>query len=147
MNLETFEAEGVLSTETGDQLVHKAKGILISRALRMLQEAFLIQDTAERGVSREQLAKIVAFVSKMADRWCETFGEHRGEKLQADAFNLYHANHWVILPATKGYGKRGCSLVEVMAVDVQRPHWFVSHAWIEPRPRSFWERSAWRRFV
>jgi hypothetical protein len=32
----------------------------------------------------------------------------------------------------EGYEKKGCSLVELMAIEVQRPHWFVSHAWIEP---------------
>ena len=31
-----------------------------------------------------------------------------------------------------GYAKKGCSMVEIMAIQVQRPHWFVSHAWIEP---------------
>jgi hypothetical protein len=78
------------------------------------------------------LARLVVFISKMADRWCETFGEHRGKKLQLDTFNLYHANYWIIKPATEGYEKKGCSLVEVMAVQAQRPRWFVSHAWIEP---------------
>ncbi|CAL1128840.1 unnamed protein product [Cladocopium goreaui] len=68
----------------------------------------------------------------MADRWCETFGEQRGTRLQFETFNLYHANHWIIKPATDGYAKKGCSMVELMAIQVQRPHWFVSHAWIEP---------------
>ena len=68
----------------------------------------------------------------MADRWCETVGEHRGTRLRFDTFNLYHANHWIIKPATEGYEKKGCSLVEIMAIQVQRPNWFVSHAWIEP---------------
>ncbi|CAL1169645.1 unnamed protein product [Cladocopium goreaui] len=66
----------------------------------------------------------------MADRWCETFGEQRGTRLQFETFNLYHANHWIIKPATDGYAKKGCSMVEIMAIQVQRPHWFVSHAWI-----------------
>ena len=96
------------------------------------KEVFPIQDTAERGITHDQLEKIVAFISKMADRWCETFGVHYGEKLNFDTFNLYHANYWIIKPATEGYAKKGCSLVEVMAIQVQRPHWFVSHAWIEP---------------
>ena len=100
-----------------------------------MQEVFPIQDTAERGITREQLAKLVAFISKMAGGWCETFGDHRGERLKSDTFNLYHANFWIIKPATEGYGTggTGCSLVEIMAVHVQRPDWFVSHAWIEPR--------------
>ncbi|CAL1154999.1 unnamed protein product, partial [Cladocopium goreaui] len=60
----------------------------------------------------------------MADRWCETFGEQRGTRLQFETFNLYHANHWIIKPATDGYAKKGCSMVEIMAIQVQRPHWF-----------------------
>ena len=98
------------------------------------QEVFPIRDTAERGITGDQLEKIVLFISKMADRWCETFGEHCGEKLSFDTstFNLYHANYWIIKPATEGYAKKGCSLVEVMALQVQRPNWFVSHAWVEP---------------
>ena len=68
----------------------------------------------------------------MAEHWCETFGEHRGRQLHFKTFNLYHADYWITKPATNGYGGHGCSLVEVMAVQIQRPHWFVSHAWIEP---------------
>lgn len=96
-----------------------------------MQEAFFIQDTAERGITRAQMEKLVVFISKMVDGWCETYGEHRGKKLQVDTFNLYHANFWIIKPATEGYGDKGCSLVEIMAVGIQRPDWFVSHAWIE----------------
>ncbi|CAL1163327.1 unnamed protein product [Cladocopium goreaui] len=96
------------------------------------KEACSIPDTAERGITREQLVKVVRFVSKMADRCCETFGEDHGTKLKFEDFNLYHADYWLIKPATQGYQDKGCSLVEVMAVEAQRPHWFVSHAWIEP---------------
>ena len=67
------------------------------------EEAFCIKDTAERGITREQLAKIVVFISKMADRWCETFGEQHGTRLQFETFNLYHANHWIIKPATEAW--------------------------------------------
>ena len=67
------------------------------------EEAFCIEDTAERGITREQLSKIVVFISKMADRWCETFGEQRGTRLQFETFNLYHANHWIIKPATEAW--------------------------------------------
>ena len=67
------------------------------------KETFCIKDTAERGITREQLAKIVVFISKMADRWCETFGEQRGTRLQFETFNLYHANHWIIKPATEAW--------------------------------------------
>ena len=73
----------------------------------------------------------------MAHRWCETFGADRGKQLQFEGFNLYHADFWIIRPATAGYGGKGCSLVEIMAVHVQRPDWFVSHAWIEPWLKQF----------
>ncbi|CAL1157297.1 unnamed protein product [Cladocopium goreaui] len=72
-------------------------------ALVLLEEPFCIEDTAERGITREQLAKIVVFISKMADRWCETFGEQRGTRLQFETFNLYDANHWIIKPATEAW--------------------------------------------
>ena len=99
------------------------------------KEAISIYDAAERGITREQLLKLVGFISKMADKWCETYGQDCGKELQYETFNLYHANHWLIKPATEGYNDNGCSLVEIMALQVQRPHWFVSHAWVEPRPR------------
>jgi len=80
-----------------------------------------------------QLQRLALFISKMAGRCYETFGERAGSQLEFNTFNLYHANHWIIKPATKGYHQnKGCSLVEVMAEEVQPPRWFVSHAWIEP---------------
>ena len=96
------------------------------------QEMFPILKTEERGITLEQLQRLPGFISKMAEHWCETFGEHRGRQLQLKTFNLYHADYWIIKPATNGYGGQGCSLVEVTAVQIQRPDWFVSHAWIEP---------------
>eukprot|EP00435_Cladocopium_sp_Y103_P010191 s5763_g2.t1 len=50
------------------------------------------------------------------------------------AFNLYHADFWVIGPATADHGRGGCSYVELVATSapMQRPLWFVSHAWLEP---------------
>ena len=107
------------------------KRLLLAASLT-LKEAFRIPDTAERGITREQLAEVVRFISRMADRCCETFGGNRGRKLKFEDFNLYHADYWLIKPATQGYRDKGCSLVEVMALRAQRPHWFVSHAWIEP---------------
>ena len=114
------------------QSLHITPSLLV--AYLSLKEACSIPDTAERGITREQLVKVVRFISKMADRCCEPFGEDRGTKLKFEDFNLYHADYWLIKPATRGYQDKGCSLVEVMAVEAQRPHWFVSHAWIEPWP-------------
>ena len=41
------------------------------------------------------------------------------------AFNLYHADFWVIGPATAGHGRGGCSYVELVATKapMQRPLW------------------------
>ena len=76
---------------------------LLHLLVDLSKEPFCIEDTAERGITREQLAKIVVFISKMADRWCETFGEQRGTRLQFETFNLYDANHWIIKPATEAW--------------------------------------------
>ena len=46
------------------------------------------------------------FVSKMAASWYETYGQHAGEQLAAEAVNLYHATQWLIKPATEGYRAR-----------------------------------------
>ena len=104
--------------------------------MKAVKEACSIAHTAERGISLEQLQRLVRFISKMADRWFETYGANAGSRLTFGTFNLYHANHWIIKPATQGYHEQnGCSLVEVMALDphVQKPRWFVSHAWIDAR--------------
>ena len=45
-------------------------------------------------------------------------------------FFFFNWQHYV--ESQDGYAKKGCSMVEIMAIQVQRPHWFVSHAWIEP---------------
>ena len=71
-----------------------------------------------------------------ASHWCEAHEEspNYGNFLDFDTFNLYQANFWVIEPATRDHGRKGCSYVELVAIsmDDQRPNWFVSHAWLEP---------------
>ncbi|CAJ1372445.1 unnamed protein product [Effrenium voratum] len=107
-------------------------------AMRRPDDPFCIEDTAERGITLGQLQLLVTFVSKMASSWCETFGQRAGSCLDFHGFNLYHANHWIIKPATAGYYGTGCSLVEIMATQLQLPHWFVSHAWIENLCANSW---------
>ena len=56
------------------------------------------------------------------------------KSLVIKVFNLYHAAYWIISPATaEARGGKGCSYVELIATKVaeQRPHFFVSHAWVE----------------
>ena len=71
-----------------------------------------------------------------ASHWCEAHEEspNYGNFLDFDTFNLYQTNFWVIEPATRDHGRKGCSYVELVAIsmDDQRPKWFVSHAWLEP---------------
>ena len=57
-----------------------------------------------------------------------------GQALSFDFFNLYHANFWIIEPATRYHRGIGCSFVELVSTSTasQRPTWFVSHAWSEP---------------
>ena len=45
-------------------------------------------------------------------------------------FFFFNWQHYV--ESQDGYAKKGCSMVELIAIQVHRPHWFVSHAWIEP---------------
>ena len=84
----------------------------------------------------ERLAVLVDFVKDRASHWCEAHEEspNYGNFLDFDTFNLYQANFWVIGPATRDHGRKGCSYVELVAIsmDDQRPKWFVSHAWLEP---------------
>ncbi|CAL1157309.1 unnamed protein product [Cladocopium goreaui] len=98
-------SSGVCQLQCDDivEATHHGTLVLTNYSEITNQEAFCIKDTAERGITREQLAKIVVFISKMADRWCETFGEQRGTRLQFETFNLYQANHWIIKPATEAW--------------------------------------------
>ena len=48
-------------------------------------------------------------------RWAETFGDERGRPLSFEAFNLYHANYWIIGPATAATdAHEACSYVELL---------------------------------
>ena len=51
--------------------------------------------------------------------WARSFGEERGKPLSYNVFNLYHADEWIIRPATAAvpgtsHGRRGCSYVEFL---------------------------------
>ncbi|CAL1139170.1 unnamed protein product [Cladocopium goreaui] len=93
-----------------------------------------IAATELRGITIEQLSSLLVFVEDVASSWCEAHHLGYGQPLSFEAFNLYHANFWVIGPATAGHGRGGCSYVELVATSaqMQRPLWFVSHAWLEP---------------
>lgn len=94
--------------------------------------AVSIAKTEHRGITVQQLLQIEKFIREHAHFWVEAFPKSPsfGVPLEAEKFNLHHACHWIISPATR---KLCCSLVELMAMDAdaQYPWWFVSHAWQE----------------
>ena len=93
-----------------------------------------IPRTDVRGITIAQLLRLLDFVEKRASTWYETYPvlPHYGQPLSFECFNMYHANDWVVRPATAS--PFNCSYVELVASDVasERPLWFVSHAWLEP---------------
>lgn len=52
----------------------------------LFQEACYIEDTAERGINSEQLRRLVGFISTMADKWCESYGQDAGRPLEFKIF-------------------------------------------------------------
>jgi len=96
--------------------------------------------TEKSGITIPQIQQLLDFVFTMVNmvgacRWAETFGDERGRPLSFEAFNLYHANYWIIGPATAATdAHEACSYVELVAdnPEAQIPLWFVSHAWLEP---------------
>lgn len=107
-----------------------------SELMNSKRSPFWIPDTAYRGMTLQQLHEVLGFMGHQAFAWHEA---HRGSpsygcRIPEEKFNLYHASYWIINPATQGYGLVGCSLVELIAEDaeLQKPRWFVSHAWLEP---------------
>ncbi|CAE7243837.1 unnamed protein product, partial [Symbiodinium pilosum] len=47
--------------------------------------------------------------------WTGTFGEERGRALSYETFNLYHADQWILKPATAGLAD---------TKEDQHPAWF-----------------------
>ena len=74
----------------------------------------VIADSEHRAISLQQLQTIFHFVASQCQRW----------DLTLEIMNLYHADAWLIRPATK---KENCSMVELLAKEPQKPQWFISH--------------------
>ncbi|CAK9093165.1 unnamed protein product, partial [Durusdinium trenchii] len=122
-----------------DDVIDAATALVLTNYSEISKKAACdLPDAAERGITLPQLQLLVDFAAKMANKWCETTGDHAGSPLEFKTFNFYHANVWIIKPATEGYNQTGCSLVEILNEEVQRPSWFVSHAWIEPMCQFWW---------
>ena len=81
--------------------------------------------TERSGVTIPQIQALLDFVYNMIGwlsehgSWAGSFGEERGKPLSYNVFNLYHADEWIIRPATAAvpgtsHGRRGCSYVEFL---------------------------------
>ena len=79
--------------------------------------------TERRGITIQQIQKLLDFVSLMVQFWTGTHGDELGVPLTFEGFNLYHANDWVIKPATAGQHGQGCSYVEFLGSAM----WIASH--------------------
>ncbi|CAE7557559.1 Igfals [Symbiodinium natans] len=90
--------------------------------------------TERSGITIPQIQALLGFMQGMVQLWSGTFGAESGLPLSFERFNLYHADYWILNPATAGMGGHGCSYVELVAesATAQCPGFFVSHAWLEP---------------
>ena len=79
--------------------------------------------TERSGITIPQIQALLDFVYGMIGvskpgLWAGSFGEEHGRPLSFDTFNLYHADEWIIRPATaavpgSSHGT-GCSYVELL---------------------------------
>ena len=79
--------------------------------------------TERRGITIQQIQQLLDFVRFMVQFWTGTYGDELGVPLTFEGFNLYHANDWVIKPATAGQHGQGCSYVEFLGSAM----WIASH--------------------
>ena len=79
--------------------------------------------TERSGITIPQIQTLLDFVYGMIGvsehgLWAGSFGDERGKPLSFDTFNLYHADEWIIRPATaavpgSSHGT-SCSYVELL---------------------------------
>lgn len=112
-----------------DVLEDVAKGVsdLILTNFSVLTRPGRVRIATEKsGITIPQIQQLLDFVhgmigtvgnSERAARglWAETYGAELGRPLSFESFNLYHANDWVIHPATAQVDGLGCcSYVELL---------------------------------
>merc|ERR1719361_1781024 len=90
-------------------------------------------DTAVRGISLQQLQNLAEFVQTILAKQeivdNNPYSPMRGRRITWDVANMYHVCEHFIMPITK---TAACSYVEIVASEVQKPVWMVSHAWSTP---------------
>lgn len=87
---------------------------------------FTIPCTEERGINVAQMRLVWKYLQAHCDSWLDWHGNQLG--LLSSAINLYHVCDNLIRPITEEWK---CSYVELVALQVQRPCWFLSHWWGE----------------
>mmetsp|Transcript_36145 Transcript_36145/g.83296 ORF Transcript_36145/g.83296 Transcript_36145/m.83296 type:complete len:494 (-) Transcript_36145:94-1575(-) len=93
-----------------------------------------ISKVDRRGITFDQLKKVLVFVKKRCDEngvirgW---YDSRTGEPLHYRSLTLAQLHHWVIQPVTM---RQQCSYVEAVAKEEygQLPAWFIGHTWQEP---------------
>lgn len=92
-----------------------------------------IKKTEHRSMSVAQLERVFGFLAAHCHLWHDTSPPEvswsSGQNLTPEWVNLYHANEWLIKPAT---ALARCSFVELLTAAKQKPDWYASHWWGEP---------------
>lgn len=93
-----------------------------------------IPRTEVRGITIEQLSRLLDFVRFCCFTWYEPYDGHPdyGQPLPLERFNQFHMLFWVLKPATASPWE--CSYVELVASKAasQRPVWYVTYVWQQP---------------
>ena len=80
--------------------------------------------TERRGITIQQIQKLLDFVSLMVQFWTGTHGDELGVPLTFRRFSTFTTpTTWVIKPATAGQHGQGCSYVEFLGSAM----WIASH--------------------
>ena len=93
-----------------------------------------IDDTANRGITIQQLNELDDFASKALTEVeiveKKESSPLRGKRLTRDNVSMYSVHDYFIFPLTL---QHLCSFVELVSTaEAQPPKWFVSHAWSTP---------------
>lgn len=102
-----------------------------------LRKTFKYQGDIERAEQRCITLSQLDTLRRYAEGYCGNWRDEAppevspfsGKRLRMEIFNFYHANAWVISPAT---AKRKCAFVELLTSRKQVPEWCVIHWWGQP---------------
>jgi len=91
-----------------------------------------IDRTEDRAITLEQLHRVMNWSKEKCHRWRDTASFHEsktsGMRLNMDIMNMYHLNHWLVMPATE---EKNCAFMELVTNQRQHTTWCVFHWWGE----------------